>query len=209
MTRPKHPLPPAPHAPSAPSAPAGPPPDQIVGAWQSWLATCVLQVAAAMTTLAINLLNPAALLDIAAQGPGGLSGPFGELGPEEKILVARSSAVLTMVLTLAAAAAFAFLAFRMRAGAKWARLLLVAGTAYPLVKALVMVFGGPSGPWALAPAPLQLADGALTIASACAACAALALASGRAALEYFGSVGKRPGGDGRKDGENDGGRHGG
>ncbi|KKO80900.1 hypothetical protein WU86_09785 [Corynebacterium xerosis] len=44
------------------------PPEQIVGAWQAWLATCVLQVAGALTTLAINLLNPGALLEVPGMG---------------------------------------------------------------------------------------------------------------------------------------------
>ncbi|MFD5868380.1 hypothetical protein ACFWGD_07175 [Corynebacterium sp. NPDC060344] len=199
--------PPAQPSQPRPPAQAGPPgapghstrpalPDQIVGAWQAWLATCVLQVAAALTTLAINLLNPGALLEVSGFGGQSVGGAFPELGPDEKIFVARGSAIMTMLLTVVAAGLFAFLAFRMRAGAKWARLLLVAGSAYLIVRMLVMFTGGPVGPWASAPATLQLADGALAIASATAAGAAVVLASGRTAMEYFGAGGK-DGGDGR------------
>lgn len=165
-------------------------PEQIVGAWQAWLTTCVLQVAAAMTTLAVNLLNPGALLDVSGFGGQSAGASFPELGADEKILVARGSAVMTMLITLTFTAIFAFLAFRMRAGSKWARLILVAGSVYLIVRMVTIFMGGPVGPWSLAPVPLQLADGALAIASAAAAGAGLVLASGRRAMEYFG-----PGGD--------------
>ena len=55
------------------------PPEQIVGAWQAWLATCVLQVAGALTTLAINLLNPGALLEVPGMGGQSVGDAFPEL----------------------------------------------------------------------------------------------------------------------------------
>lgn len=185
---------PVPHpAPRADSPKRPAPPEQIVGAWQAWLATCVLQVAAAMTTLAINLLNPGALLDVSGFGGEPVGGSFPELSADEKIMVARGSAILTMLITVVFAGIFAFLTFCMRAGAKWARLILVAGSAYLIVRMLTVLMGGPVGPWPLAPVPLQLADGALTIASATAAGAAVVLASGRNAMEYFGAGGSDSG----------------
>ncbi len=173
-------------------------PEQIVGAWQAWLLVCVLQAAHALTTLAINLLNPGALLDVA--GVGGESGSaMPDLSPDQELLVLRGSAIMTMLLTLAFVGVFAFLAFRMRRGSKWARFALVVGSAYLFVQALVMVFGGMTvGPWAMAPVSLQLVDGALVIASATAAGAAMALVSGKAAMEYFGAGG-RGSGSGPKD----------
>ena len=72
------------------------PPEQIVGAWQAWLATCVLQVAGALTTLAINLLNPGALLEVPGMGGQSVGDAFPELGADDKLLVARGSAVMTM-----------------------------------------------------------------------------------------------------------------
>lgn len=185
---------PVPHPVERPEAPKRPePPEQIVGAWQAWLATCVLQVAAAMTTLAINLLNPGALLEVSGFGGQSVGGSFPELGADEKIMVARGSAIMTMLITVVFAGIFAFLAFRMRSGAKWARFILVAGSAYLIVRMLTVFMGGPVGPWSLAPVPLQLADGALTIASATAAGAAVVLASGRRAMEYFGAGGNDSG----------------
>ena len=169
------------------------PPEQIVGAWQAWLATCVLQVAGALTTLAINLLNPGALLEVPGMGGQSVGDAFPELGADDKLLVARGSAVMTMLITLVFAGIFAFLAFLMKRGKKWARFVLVVGSAYLIVRMLTLFLGGPAGPWSQAPVPLQLGDGALAIASATAAGAAVALASGRAAMEYFGAGGKGSG----------------
>lgn len=178
-----------------------PVPDQIVGAAQAWLATAVLQVAAAFTTLAINLLNPGAI--VSAPGADGI---LGDYSPDERIMIARTSAVLIAVLTLAACGLFAFFVTRMRRGALWARLILVAGSVYLAVQMLPLYIGA-AGPWAEAPVGLKLADGALTIASAMAAIAGTVLASGPRAMEYFtGTSGpKGPGGDNGGPGTDNGG----
>ncbi len=170
------------------------PPQQIVGAWQAWLVTCVLQVAGALTTLAIILLDPGALLEVTGLGGRAVGDSLPELSADDKIMVGRHMAVYNMLFTVACAGVFAFLAYRMRAGAKWARFILVAGSALLFARMLVVFIGGPVGPWAMAPVPLWLADGALAIASATAAGAAVILASGRCAMEYFGLGGDDSGG---------------
>lgn len=180
--------------------PADDVPEQIQGAAQAWFATVGMQVAAAFTTLAINLLNPRAIVN--APGVGDMLGDFTD---DQKVMVARVSAVLTTLITLAFCGFFAWVITRMRKGAMWARFVLVAGSVYLAIQLLPLYLGG-AGAWEEAPIPLKLADGSLMIASAVAAIAATILVSGRNAMEFFtrssGSGGN--GGDKRPPGRDNG-----
>lgn len=173
------------------AGPAGDVPEQIRGAAQAWFVTVGLQAAAVFTMLAINVMNPRAIIN--APGVGDMLGDFTD---DQKVTVARVSAVLAALFTLAFCAFFAWVITRMRRGALWARFVLVAGSVYLAIQLLPLYLGG-AGAWEAAPVPLKLADGSLKIASAVAAIAATVLVSGRGAMDFF----TRSGGSGGRDGD--------
>lgn len=137
----------------APGPPAPSVPEELRTACRLWLVSIVVGVVGSVLSL---LTTPGSLSDdLAAQ-----------LGPEAGLSAAQVDGVVQVALVLAAVLALAvvalevWLVFRMRAGRRWARtILLVLGT-FSLVSALVALPGAD-----LAPAAVTLLQAGLLVAA--------------------------------------------
>lgn len=168
------------------------PPANIVGAWQAWLVACGLQAVVGVVTMVVSMMDPGAVLSQAENGF--FTAQYAELTDSQLDSVAQSAAVVAMVLNLLFTLGFVWLAFRMRAGRAWARLILVAGSIYLAISAVLLFFGGLPPGFDAAPTWLQLVFAGLTIGAACAAMAGVILTSGQDGISWFGTKGGNSGG---------------
>lgn len=164
------------------------PPDSIIGAWQAWLVAWGLQALAAASMMVMNLRDPGAVMN-QAEGGGAFADTYADLTGAQMEGVAQAASVVALIITLLILGLFVWLTFRMRAGRAWARLILVAGSIYLAIGAILLLFGATTPVFESAPSWLQLIYGGLSIAAACAAIAGLILTSGRDSIQWFGPAG--------------------
>lgn len=164
------------------------PPESIIGAWQAWLVAWGIQALAAVAMLVMNLRDPGAVMN-QADGGGSFADTYAELTGAQLEGVAMAASVVALVITWLILGLFVWLTFRMRAGRSWARLILVAGSIYLAIGAILLFFGTTSPVYQSSPSWLQLTYGGLSIAAACAAIAGMILTSGRDSIQWFGPAG--------------------
>lgn len=158
-------------------------PDEVVGARQAWRTTSLLQACLGLITAVIYWLDPASVIQ-------SLGESFSD--PAQTGMVAQAAnaamriAVVVFLITIwIVCALFAAMAKQMQKGAYWARFILMAGSGYLVLEALLLFFSSAPNPTTTAPMWLQFANGAFVIASAVAAVAGVVLSSTKSATEYF------------------------
>lgn len=163
-------------------------PEEVVGARQAWLATSAMQACLGLVTAVIYWLDPASVYQSigAALSDSAKSG----VDADAASVAMRVAIVVFAVTILVICGLFVAMTKQMQKGAYWARFILMAGSGYLVLEALLLFVSSGPNPITGAPMWLQFINGALVIGSAAAATAGIVLSSTKNATEYF--VAKNP-----------------
>lgn len=154
-------------------------PDVIEGASQAWRITAVLQLVLSVLALISYWLHPEMLIS-----PSDAKEAFPELTANQIQAALKTTIVIAFLFAVGICIAFFAIIDRMEKGSEGARAVLILGSIYLALTALVSFFSSGAAA-AGVPEALVFISGAVRIASATAAVAGIVLASSKEAKDYF------------------------
>lgn len=154
-------------------------PDVIVGASQAWRITAVLQLVLSVFALISYWLHPEMLMS-----PADAKEAFPEFSADQIQVALKTAIVIAFLFSAGICIAFFAIIDRMTKGSEGARTVLVLGSIYLALTALVSFFSSDASA-AGVPESLVLISGAVRIASATAAIAGVVLATSKEAKDHF------------------------
>lgn len=154
-------------------------PEQVEGARQAWRVTAVLQLLVAAVATVTYWLHPEMLMS-----PSTAKENFPGFSEGQIDAAMKATIVIAFFFAVGLCIAFFAIIERMRKGSEGARTVLVIGSLYLALSALMSFFSSTASESGV-PASLVLISGIVRIASATAAVAGLVLAASKESKDYF------------------------
>lgn len=154
-------------------------PEQVEGARQAWRVTAVLQLLVAAVATVTYWLHPEMLMS-----PSTAKEIFPGFSEGQIDAAMKATIVIAFFFAVGLCIAFFAIIERMRKGSEGARTVLVIGSLYLALSALMSFFSSTASESGV-PASLVLISGIVRIASATAAVAGLVLAASKESKDYF------------------------
>lgn len=154
-------------------------PEQVEGARQAWRVTALLQLLLAAVATVTYWLHPEMLIS-----PETAKENFPGFSEGQIDTAMKATIVIAFLFAMGICIAFFAIIERMRKGSEGARTVLVIGSIYLALSALMSFFSSTASETGV-PASLVLISGIVRIASATAAVAGLVLAASKESKDYF------------------------